>query len=116
MARSKSSERMNFARVLAGLGAIIAMVGFVIGSYEAILANDIVGILLQLVGAIVSILVLIQTGFIKKWRKIPFKWWMLLTFVIVQVLLNDYTNLVGLTGLGILLEVIAVLLILITVL
>ncbi|QEE15147.1 hypothetical protein DSAG12_00970 [Promethearchaeum syntrophicum] len=120
---TKKTKNYGVARTLAVLGGIIAIAGFIWGlitvvtnggNFESIFLN----IAIQIIGIIVSIFVLISTGFIRKDKKshIPFNWWMLLIFVLIQAWMTYYTTFMGLATLGIILESVAVILLLIDVL
>ena len=126
MGRRKSSysERWDIARVLALLGAVCGIVGYTFSVYNNVLVGDIAGILLSLVCVIISILILIQVRLVRSSKlDIPFNWWLLLIFVCLQAIIingigvfsaaTGLNNLAGIAGLGLLLEVIAVILLLI---
>lgn len=112
--RSSSGSQWGLARTLAMLGGVVALVGFGIGFVQEIL-NDVnlIGMLYQFLGIFVSILVLFQVGLIKGKMNIPLNWWMLLIFVVLQAIFAGLVSIVSIAGLGILLEVIAVILLLI---
>ena len=118
-----ANKNYGAARTLAVLGAIIAIAGFIWGliivlgsggNFETVFIN----IVTQIIGILVSIFVLISTGFIRKDKKshVPFNWWMLLIFVCIQAWMTYYASFYSLTSLGIILEIIAVIILLIAVL
>ena len=120
---TKRNKNYGAARTLAVLGALIAIAGFIwglitvistAGSFESIFLN----IITQLVGILVSLIVLISTGVIRKDKKsrVPFNWYMLLIFVCIQAWMTSFGTLLSLSSLGIILEIIAVILMLIDVL
>ena len=120
---TKKNSNYGAARTLAVLGALIAIAGFIwglitvvstAGSFESIFLN----IVTQLVGILVSLIVLISTGVIRKDKKsrVPFNWWMLLIFVCIQAWMTSFGTLLSLSSLGLILEIIAVILLLIAVL
>ncbi len=120
---TRKNKNYGAARTLAVLGAIIAIAGFIWGlitvlgsggNFEAIFIN----IVTQVVGILVSIFVLISTGFIRKDKKshVPFNWWMLLIFVCIQAWMTTFGGLLSLSSLGIIVEIIAVIILLIAVL
>jgi len=114
--RSSSHQRWSIARVLAVLGGLVALAGFAYGFFLNIIDLNVLGLVWQALGAVISIFVLIQMQLVKSKIDIPFNWWMLLIFVCIQAIaaseLGQSMNFVSITGLGLLLEVIAVLLLL----
>ncbi len=114
--RSSSRQRWSIARVLAVLGGLVALAGFAYGFFLNIIDLNVLGLVWQALGAVISIFVLIQMQVVKSKIDIPFNWWMLLIFVCLQAItaseLGQSMNFVSITGLGLLLEVIAVLLLL----
>ncbi len=120
---TRKNKNYGAARTLAVLGAIIAIAGFIWGLITVIgsggnLETLFLNIAIQLIGILVSIFVLISTGFIRKDKRshIPFNWWMLLIFVCIQAWMTSFTSFYGLATLGIILEIIAVIIMLIAVL
>ena len=120
---TRKNKNYGAARTLAVLGAIIAIAGFIWGLITVIgtggsLETLFLNIAIQIIGIIVSIFVLISTGFIRKDKRshIPFNWWMLLIFVCIQAWMTSFGDLVSLSSLGIILEIIAVIIMLIAVL
>ncbi|MHA1512200.1 MAG: hypothetical protein ACTSRX_10835 [Promethearchaeota archaeon] len=120
---TKKNSNNGAARTLAVLGALIAIAGFIWGLITTItsggnLETIFLNIAIQIIGIIVSIFVLISTSFIRKVKRshIPFNWWMLLIFVLIQSWMLSYTSFVDLSSLGIILEIIAVIIMLIDVL
>ena len=120
---TKKNKNYGAARTLAVLGGLIAIAGFVWGlitvissggNFESIFLN----IVTQIVGILVSLIVLVSTGFIRKDKKsrVPFNWWMLLIFVCIQAWMTSFGVLLSLSSLGIILEIIAVIILLIAVL
>jgi hypothetical protein len=117
--RSSSTSHWSIARTLAAIGAIIALVGFAIGFVEGFTPNvRLPSILYALVGIIVSVFVLLQIDLVQSWKlNIPFNWWLLLIFVVIQAVVSGAAEtIVGLAGLGVLLELIAVIFLLVDVL
>ena len=114
--KSSSRQRGSLARVFATLGGFISLAGFIYGIFLNILALSVFGIVWQALGGVVSIFILIQLKVVKIKLEISFKWWTLLLFVCLQVILiselGQSMNFVSITSLGLLLEVIAVLLLL----
>lgn len=117
------NKNYGAARTLAVLGAVIAIAGFIWGLITVISSSGnletlFLNIAIQIIGIIVSIFVLISTGFIRKDKKshVPFNWWMLLIFVCIQAWMTYFTSFYGLATLGIILEIIAVIIMLIDVL
>jgi len=120
-----TSKNKNYgaARTLAVLGALVAIAGFIWGLINVISSGGnfesiFLDIITQLIGIIVSLFVLISTGFIRKDKKsrVPFNWWMLLIFVCIQAWMTSYASFYSLASLGMILEVIAVIILLIAVL
>ena len=122
--RSSSHERWDIARVLTLLGAVCGLVGYGFSLFNSIIALNITGILLALLCIIISILILIQVRLVSSSKlDIPFNWWLLLIFVCIQAIIinsigvfaaaTGMNDLAGIAGLGLLLEVIAVVLLLI---
>jgi len=111
--KSQSKQRWDIARVLTLLGALLALVGFAIGLVQSAMVQEWISILYQFIGIVISILVLIQVEIVKTKIDVPFKWWMLLIFVCIQAAMAGLTAYYSLAGLGVLLEVIAVILLLI---
>ncbi|WP_371802559.1 hypothetical protein [Candidatus Lokiarchaeum ossiferum] len=111
--KSQSKERWDVARILALIGALLALAGFAIGIYTSASNQAWLDVLYQLIGIVISILVLIQVEIVKTKFDVPFKWWMLLIFVCVQAAMAGITVYMNLAGLGVLLEVVAVILLLI---
>ena len=120
---TKKNNYYGAARTLAILGAIIAIAGFIMGlitviglggNFETILLN----IITQIVGILVSLIVLISTGIIRKDKRsrVPFNWWMLLILVCIQAVMTYFGIILGLASLGIILEIIAVIILLAAVL
>ena len=120
---TKKNSNIGAARTLAVLGALIAIAGFIWGlitvvgqggNFETIFLN----IITQIVGILVSLIVLISTGVIRKDKRsrVPFNWYMLLIFVCIQAWMTSFGTLLSLSSLGIILEIIAVILMLIDVL
>jgi hypothetical protein len=120
---TRKNKNYGATRTLAVLGALIAIAGFIWGlitvigtggSFESIFLN----IVTQLVGILVSLIVLISTGVIRKDKKnrVPFNWSMLLILVCIQAWMTSFGTLLSLSSLGIILEIIAVILLLIDVL
>ena len=74
--------------------------------------------LYSLLGIVISFCVLLQVQIIRSWKlEIPFNWWMLLILAILQAFCANATSgIVDITGLGILLEIIAIILLLLSVL
>ena len=114
--KSSSRQRWSIARVFAVLGGFVSLAGFAYGFFLNIIEFNPLGLVWQALGAVISIFVLIQMRLIKSKIDIPFNWWMLLIFVCLQAFLaselGQSMNFVTITGLGLLLEVIAVLLLL----
>ena len=114
--KSSSRQRWSLARVFATLGGVVSLAGFIYGILLNILALNPLGIVWQALGGVISIFVLVQMDLLKSKLDIPFKWWMLFLFVCLQAILvselGQSMNFVSITGLGLLLEVIAVLLLL----
>ncbi len=116
--KSSSRDRWDFARILALLGALVALVGYIIGmvSITEDFVDAIVTILMQLIGVIISILILFQVKIITS-RKIdiPFNWIVLFVFVCLQAVLFAVGRLdpVAISGLGVFMEAVAVVLLLI---
>ena len=108
--RVRRTKNYGAAQTLTTLGGIIALIGFILGLVGS--APNIVGMLMNLIGIVITVLILISTGLIKSRKTyVPFNWWVLLILAVVQIILNgSYMNLVGL---GVLLEIIAVVLLLI---
>jgi len=102
--------------VLAVLGGLVALAGFAYGFFLNIIDLNVLGLVWQALGVVISIFVLIQMQLIKSKIDIPFNWWMLLILVCLQAIaaseLGQSMNFVSITGLGLLLEVIAVILLL----
>ena len=115
--KSSSRQRWSIARVLAVLGGIVALAGFAYGFFLNIIDLNVLGLVWQALGMVISIFVLIQTQIMKSKIDIPFNWWMLLILVSLQAILTSELgqsmSFVSITGLGLLLEVIAVLLLLV---
>jgi len=120
---TKKNSNIGAARTLAVLGALIAIAGFIWGlitvvgqggNFETIFLN----IITQIVGILVSLIVLISTGVIRKDKRsrVPFNWYMLLIFVCIQAWMTSFGTLLSLSSLGIILEIIAVIIMLIDVL
>lgn len=114
--RSSSTSRWSLARSLAAIGGLVALVGFAINLVQIIISNfDVVAMLYALLGIVLSIFVLLQVQLVHT-RKIafPFNWWLLLILAILQGIIAGLSGpVVSLIGLGVLLEVIAVILLLI---
>jgi hypothetical protein len=111
--KSQSKQRLDVDRVLALLGALVALGGFTYGLFMVAIAGEWLDVLYQVIGIVISILVLIQVKIVKTNLNIPFKWWMLLIFVCVQTVMAELTPYLSFAGLGVILEVIAVILLLI---
>ena len=86
---SSYSDRWNIARVLALVGALVTIVGYIMSIVGIISSNfDIIALLWQIFGVVISLLILIQTGAVKKrnHHRIPLNWWLLLIFVCLQAI------------------------------
>ncbi len=116
--KSSTQERNSIPRIFTVLGAIMTLVGYGVGLVNSILALNAVGILVSIACILIACLVLIQVNLIKSKKfDIPFNWWMLLLFIIIQAVIANFN--VALTSLvlsielgsflvlGLLLEVIA---------
>ena len=116
------SSYSSIARVLAIIGAIVAIVGFVYSMVQFIISSppmsELIKILWYVLGILISIFILIQAGMIKSRKiNIPFNWWMLLIFVCLQAVMIALESIyISIAGLGLLLEIVAVILLLINVL
>lgn len=111
--KSQSKQRWDVARILALIGALLALAGFALGIYTSASSQNWLGVLYQFIGIVISIMVLIQVEIVKTKLDVPFKWWMLLIFVCVQAAMVGVTDITSLAGIGVLLEVVAVILLLI---
>ena len=118
-----ANKNYGAARTLAILGAIIAIAGFIMGLIEVIglgggFETILLNIITQIVGILVSLIILISTGIIRKDKKsrVPFNWWMLLILVLIQAVMTSFGIILGLASVGIILEIVAVILLLIAVL
>jgi hypothetical protein len=116
MTRSSNTKYSSIARTLTLIGAVIAIIGYAISIISIIESFNLLVFAIGVIGIIISILILISVGSVKSNTKIPFTWWMLLIWVIVQALIINYTgsnNFYSLTGVGVLFEAIAMILLLI---
>ena len=122
---TKENKYYDIARAFAVLGATFAILGFIWGLIKVISSGGnfeslFLNIVTQIVGVLVSILILISTDFIRKFKykmnRIPFNWWMLLIFACIQAWMTFYAYLLSLATLGIILEIFAVILLLVDVL
>ncbi len=100
---------MEIARVLALIGSIVALIGWILQLIGGI--TNIPGDVYAIIGIIISILILASLGYVKIKTFIPFTWWMVLIFAIIQAFLG--VGWIGLTGLGVILEIIAAIVLLI---
>ncbi|MCF2138694.1 MAG: hypothetical protein K9W44_01400 [Candidatus Lokiarchaeota archaeon] len=114
--RYSSTSRWGLARALAALGGLIALVGFTIGIVNSMSNTiNITAMLYSLAGIIVSIFVLLQVQLVKNQKlAIPFNWWLLLILIILQAIIARMIGpFISIAGLGLLLEVIAVIILII---
>jgi len=97
------------------IGAILALIGWfmqIIGTVQnGISDTDLVPILYDILGIVISIFILSSLGYVSTKTFIPFEWWMLLIFVIIQALFGS----IGLSilGIGVILELIAAIILLV---
>ena len=113
--RSTSTSRWSLGRALAAIGGLIALVGFAISLVQSLIQTvDLIAMLYALLGMLISIFVLLQVQLVRTRKlEIPFNWWLLLILAILQAILLGLTGpFVDIAGLGILLEVVAVILLL----
>lgn len=119
MTRYSNTKYSSIARTLTLIGAVIAIIGYIISLISAISPFNLLAIAIGIIGVIISVLILSSIGSVKTKSKLPFTWWMLLIWVIVQALIINYigsNNFFSLTGVGVLFEAIAMVLLLIAVL
>ncbi|WP_457558321.1 hypothetical protein [Candidatus Harpocratesius sp.] len=111
-----STSKWGLARALAALGGLIALIGFAIAIVNSLISTvNITAMLYSLAGIVVSIFVLLQVQLVKAQKlAIPFNWWLLLILVVLQAIIAGFVGpFISIAGLGLLLEVIAVIILII---
>jgi hypothetical protein len=111
--KSSSSSNYGIARTLALIGAILALVGYVIEIGSLLNNFEFIVLVKIILGIVISILILSSVDLIKTKTHVPFTWWLLLILVIVQAAFTTSVTSLSITGLGVLLELIAAILLLI---
>lgn len=115
MTRHTSYRHSSIAKMLALIGSILALIGWVMQIIytvqNGIGENDLMAILYDILGIIISVFILSSLGYVSTKTFIPFEWWMLLIFVIIQALFNSIW--MSIVGLGVILELIAAIILLV---
>ncbi|MHA1673062.1 MAG: hypothetical protein ACTSYI_05490 [Promethearchaeota archaeon] len=117
--RTSTTSSWNLARTLTAIGGLVALIGFALELIQSLVPSvNLTSMLYSLLGMLISFCVLLQVQIVRTQRfEIPFNWWMLLILAILQAFCaNATSSIVDITGLGILLEIIAIILLLLSVL
>jgi hypothetical protein len=104
-----SGSYYSTARTLTIIGAILVIVGSIVGMFSSTptLESVIGGVIL----IIISLVLLDATGLISIRLKVSFTWVILLVLVIIQAVVTGFTlNVVSFVGLGLLLQIVSVIL------
>ena len=107
-----SSKYYSTARALTIIGAVCIIIGSIWGLTMAVPTWQ--SILIALGMIFINLLILDATGVVNIRIHIPYKWIWLLVLVIIQALLAGYGHftVMSLTGLGLLLEIVAIIILL----
>lgn len=115
MTRHSSYRHSSIARMLTLIGAILALIGWIMQIItivqNGISDNDLVQILYCILGIVISIFILSSLGYVSTKTFIPYEWWMLLIFVIIQALFGSIN--LSILGIGVILELIAAIILLV---